>query len=71
MNKIGENIKEIREQRQVSEYDIERNIGIPHQVQYRWEKGENLPNIEQLIKLADYYCISIDELVGHEIKKSW
>lgn len=70
MNKIGKNIKEIREQRQVNVYDIERNIGISHVLQYRWENGLSAPSIINVVKLADYYCISIDELVGHEIKKN-
>lgn len=30
----------------------------------RWEAGETIPNIEACIKLADFYGITLDELVG-------
>jgi len=30
----------------------------------RWESGATQPNVQYLIKLADLYDISLDELVG-------
>lgn len=68
---IGKNLKMIREANNKTVYEIEQDLKINHTSIYRWEQNKNLPNIEQCIKLADYYCISIDELVGHEIKKNW
>ena len=35
------------------------------------ERGKGIPNIEQCIILADFYGISIDEFVGHEVKKNY
>ena len=43
-------------------------IGTSHQNINRWEKGEVIPNIDFCVKLADFYGISLDELVGREIK---
>ncbi|MBQ4268836.1 MAG: helix-turn-helix transcriptional regulator [Clostridia bacterium] len=31
-----------------------------------WEKGRTEPDIEKLIKLADYFDVSLDELMGRE-----
>ena len=31
-----------------------------------WEKGRTQPDIEKLIKLADYFDVSLDELMGRE-----
>ena len=31
-----------------------------------WEKGRTEPDIEKLIKLADYFDVSLDALVGRE-----
>ena len=66
MKIVGENIKENREKANKSVYDIEKALGISHQNQYKWVKGEREPSIINCIKLADYYGISLDELVGRE-----
>ena len=31
-----------------------------------WEKGRTQPDVEKLIKLADYFDVSLDELTGRE-----
>ena len=33
----------------------------------RWERNEKIPNINFCIKLADYYKITLDELVGRDL----
>ena len=33
-----------------------------------WKKGRQKPSIDALIKIADYFNVSIDYLVGREIK---
>lgn len=69
--KISEEIKKNRETRNISQKELANKTGITQQAISLWENGFRSPNIEQCIKLADYYCISIDDLVGHEIKKNW
>ena len=63
---LGENIKNAREQAQKTVYDVERDIKINHSQLYRWESNQNEPSITQCIKLADYYGVSLDELVGRD-----
>lgn len=69
MNKIGESLKEVREENKKSVYDVEKEIGISHQNIYKWEKGESEPSITACIRLAKYYNCTIDYLVGIENKK--
>lgn len=66
MEKIAENLKAIREERKKSVYDIEKEIKISHQNIYKWERAQAEPSIINCIKLADYYGVSLDELVGRE-----
>lgn len=68
MKEVGENIKYNREIRNKSVYDIEKELKISHQNQYKWEQGEREPSIMNCIKLADYYGITLDELVGRDVK---
>ena len=36
----------------------------------RWENGKVLPNIDFGVRLADYYGITLDELIGREIESN-
>ncbi|MCI8729129.1 MAG: helix-turn-helix transcriptional regulator [Clostridia bacterium] len=66
MVNYGEALKFQREQQGISQSQLAREIGTSHQNVNRWEKGVVLPSIEFCIKLADYYEISLDELVGRD-----
>ena len=67
MYNIGENLRISREERNKTVYDVERDLKINHTQIYRWEQNKNEPSIMQCIKLADYYGISLDDLVGRDI----
>lgn len=57
-------LKELREKSKISQRELAEQIDIPVQTLFGYEKGTREPNIATLIKLADYYHITIDELVG-------
>lgn len=66
MEKVAEYLKIAREEKKKSVYDVERDIKISHQNLYKWEKGTAEPSIIHCIKLADYYNVTLDYLVGRE-----
>ena len=43
-----------------------QELGIPYTTYIGYEKGEREPNSEMLIKLADFYGVSIDYLIGKD-----
>ncbi len=47
---------------------LAQKIGTSHQNISRWENGDVLPSIDYCVKLADFYGITLDELVGRDIK---
>ena len=67
---IGETLKTLRRERDLSldmvvvdmehKYNIEINKG---QLS-RWENNENDPSLAYAVKLADYYGVSVDYLLG-------
>ena len=61
---IGKSLKLIREGENITQSQLAKETGIKQQSISRWERGERLPNILDLVKLANYYKISIDELIG-------
>ena len=60
----GEALKFQRETAELSQLELSKKIGTSHQNINRWERGEVLPNIDFCVKIADFYGISLDELVG-------
>lgn len=56
-------LKDWRKKRGVSQIEIAKAINIPQTSYSRYEQGNCDPNISTLIKLADFFNISIDELV--------
>ena len=68
MNNYGEALKEQRELASISKVELAKQIGTSHQNISRWESGKVLPNIDFCVKLADFYGITVDELIGRQIK---
>lgn len=69
MNKYGEFLRQQRESLQLSQVELAKKVGTSHQNINRWERGVVLPNIDFCVKLADFYGISLDELVGRDFKE--
>ena len=69
MNKemsIGYYLKMQREQAKLSQGELAKQTGITQAAISRWEDDLRVPSIESCIKLADFYGISLDELVGRD-----
>ena len=63
---IGKNFKIIRQLNKKSQMEIAKETGISQKAISFWERNERTPNIIDCIKLAEYYGISLDELVGRD-----
>lgn len=50
-------------------YRIGKDTGISNRLLDYWRKGEKMPGAENLKKLADYFGVSTDYLLGKEQKK--
>lgn len=65
-NTIGERLRNIREARNVSQHKLMEVLGRPKSGQTwysRVENGERRISVEELKKLADFYRVSIADLV--------
>lgn len=70
MKNYGEILKEHRLAQGVTLKDVENATGISNQNLSRWERGEVLPNIDFCVQLADFYGVTLDELVGRDSRGS-
>ena len=55
---------ELKEKNKVLQKDIAKSVGLSLRSYQRYEYGERNPTSDILIKLADYFDVSIDYLVG-------
>ena len=61
---IGENIKRIRLERNLTQEEVATHLGISFQSISKWERGDSYPDIEMLPALSNYFGLSIDEMMG-------
>ncbi|MBD5132584.1 MAG: helix-turn-helix transcriptional regulator [Clostridiales bacterium] len=66
MKNYGEELKYQRKRRNKTLMQVEADTGISNSNLSRWENGKVLPNIDFCVILADYYGITLDELIGRD-----
>lgn len=59
-------LKKLREKNGLKQKDLAKKIDMQATTYNQYEKGTREPNIQQLIKIANFYNCSIDFLVGRE-----
>lgn len=59
-------IKELRLNRKLTTDDVASSIGVSGSAYRNYERGERSPSFEILVKLADFYGVTTDYLLGRE-----
>ena len=65
-NPLNENIKNLRLQRGLNQVDFAKKLSVTKQCVSNWENDNVLPSIEMLIKIADFFNVTTDYLLGRE-----
>ncbi|MBR4943447.1 MAG: helix-turn-helix transcriptional regulator [Clostridia bacterium] len=61
---LNENIKALRQQRGLSQVDFAKRLCVTKQCVSNWENDNVLPSIEMLEKIADFFGVTTDFLLG-------
>ena len=61
-------LQDLREDRDISRKDLAMVLNISVSTLGMYEQGRREPNIDMLIKIANYFDVSIDFLVGRSFK---
>ena len=64
MDKLSVRLKELRNEKKLYQIDIARFLDIDRTTYTKYETGENKPDIQTVCKLADYFNVSTDYLLG-------
>lgn len=62
-----ERLRIVREQRNLSQKDVAKYLGITSQAYGYYERGERNPGADNLRKLANYFDVSVDYLLGRDV----
>ena len=69
-SKTAELLVELRKNRNITQITLAEELGISFQAVSKWERGENLPDSGLLVNLAEFYGITVDEILkGKLIEK--
>lgn len=63
---LKDNLIILRNCKGLSQEEVSEVVGISRQAYAKWEKGDTIPDIEKCNLLAQYYGITIDDLVNFE-----
>ena len=66
--KIGNFLKNLRKEKGITQEMLAEKLNVSGRTVSRWETGNNMPDISLLIELAEFYDISIPEIVNGERK---
>ena len=63
--KLAENIRAYRRARSLTQEQLAEVLGV---TVYKWEARLSLPELNLLIEMADFFDVSVDALLGYEMK---
>ena len=68
IKKIGNLLKKLRKEKELTQEQLAEEFYVSSRTVSRWETGSNLPDIDILIGLSEYYNVDIRELLDGERK---
>lgn len=66
---IGERIKELRKSKKMSQSELGKFIGVSQTTVTAWENGRAEPSSSYVAKLATFFNVSTDYLLGRDRKE--
>lgn len=64
--KIGGFLKDLRKERGLTQEQLAEQLGVSGRTVSRWETGANMPDLDLLIQIADFYNVEIREILDGE-----
>lgn len=63
---LNEKLTMLRKQNNLTQEQFAEELSVSRQTVSKWERGDSVPDINSLIQIADFYEISLDQLVRDE-----
>ena len=66
---LNENIRHLRLARNLSQVDLANALGVTKQSVSNWENNNIQPSIDMLVRLAEFFSVSTDYILGLNHRK--
>jgi len=66
--KIGSFLKELRKEKGITQEQLAEQFNVSGRTVSRWENGNNMPDLDILIEISDYYEVDLREILNGERK---
>ena len=66
--KIGTFLKELRKEKNITQEELAEKMCVSRRTVSRWETGNNMPDLDILIDIAEYYDVDLREILDGERK---
>lgn len=66
--RVGRFLKELRKEKNLTQEQLAEQLNVSGRTVSRWETGSNMPDISILVDLAEFYNVSIPEIIDGERK---
>lgn len=66
--KIGRFLKELRKEKGITQEQLAEQFSVSNRTISRWENGNNMPDLDILIEISDYYEVDLREILNGERK---
>ena len=66
--RTGEFLKHLRKEKGLTQEQLAEQFSVSSRTVSRWETGSNMPDLDMLIELADFYNIDIREIIDGKRK---
>ena len=62
---MGEIIRRLRRERDLTQEELAEQLGVTSQAVSKWENNTGMPDISQIVPLANLFCVSTDTLFNY------
>ena len=61
-------IKNLRQSRELNQVQLAEKLGVKKQSISNWENDNIMPSVDMLIRIADFFHVSTDYLLGRDVQ---
>lgn len=63
-------IKNLRQSKELNQVQLAEKLGVKKQSISNWENDNIMPSVDMLVKIADFFQVSTDYLLGREAQET-
>lgn len=66
---LAQNLKYLREQKKIAQNGLIEIFKVSRSAVCNWESGKREPELSVLVHIADYFGVTLDQMVKHDLSK--